>query len=377
MVRWMVWGLLVLIATRAYAQTTVLPGLIRESISFPITLADGSATSLEGLVIRPDRPGRLPLVVLVHGTPRSKPEDFQETFRKVSPTVLGRAALAFAQHGYAAVSILRRGFGHSEGPYAEYLDGPCATRDYLKAALISAEDVNGALSHLRGESWADPERIVLLGQSTGGVAVIAAGSSNPAGVVGILNFAGGRGSPRPDYVCGAERLVDAFAHLGASGHIPSLWLYTENDHFFSPDLGRRMFSAYSEAGAPAAFELLPPFGADGHLLVSVGPADAWWTPVENFLAALHLPTVLEVVLPPLPPLPAPALTKVCVSLFDDYVAARTDAKAFAVNPEGHCAFTTRSRTRDEARDEALEACAKRWPDCSVYAIGQDVVEVPR
>jgi hypothetical protein len=44
-------------------------------------------------------------------------------------------------------------------------------------------------------------------------------------------------------------------------------------------------------------------------------------------------------LPPMAPLaPPPGLTAVCVAGFGNYVAARTEAKAkaFAVNPEGHC-----------------------------------------
>lgn len=44
------------------------PGLVRESLLVPIMLPDENLVKVEAMVIRPDRPDRLPLVLLVHGT---------------------------------------------------------------------------------------------------------------------------------------------------------------------------------------------------------------------------------------------------------------------------------------------------------------------
>lgn len=52
-----VFGLLVLLMTSAGAKETVLPGLIRAPMAIAIDLPDGRKVTLEGLVIRPDRPG--------------------------------------------------------------------------------------------------------------------------------------------------------------------------------------------------------------------------------------------------------------------------------------------------------------------------------
>src|SRR5712691_5681482 len=101
-------------------------------------------------------------------------------------------AMVFAQRGYAAVSILRRGFGRSDGPYAERIPD-CDKPDYLGVGRAAAEDVGGAVATLRREPWVDPKRVVLLGSSSGGFAVVAAGAAGPPGVVGILSFAGGQG----------------------------------------------------------------------------------------------------------------------------------------------------------------------------------------
>ena len=91
-----------------------LAGLLEENLSLPITLSDGSQVRLESMVVRPDRPGRLPLVVLVHGTPRAVGDALGAAMAQQSPADLLGPAVAFAQHGYAAVSIMRRGFGRSE-----------------------------------------------------------------------------------------------------------------------------------------------------------------------------------------------------------------------------------------------------------------------
>jgi alpha-beta hydrolase superfamily lysophospholipase len=102
-----------------------------------------------------------------------------------SPIAFNTAAVAFAQRGYAAVAIIRRAFGRSDGAYSEDLPKAC---DYLPAARISAEDVMAAVTSLRKESWVDPDHVVLLGHSTGGLAVTAAAAAKPPGVVGHPEF---------------------------------------------------------------------------------------------------------------------------------------------------------------------------------------------
>jgi dienelactone hydrolase len=53
----------------------------------------------------------------------------------------------------------------------------------------------------------DPERLVLLGQSAGGGGSLALASRAPAGVVAVVNFAGGRGSPKDGENCSPDALV--------------------------------------------------------------------------------------------------------------------------------------------------------------------------
>ena len=297
-------ALLTLLICPASADTA-LPGLVQENLLLPITLPNGSQVKLEAMVIRPDRPERFPLVMLVHGTPRANGETLRSAMAQQSPADLLGPAVAFAQHGYAAVSIMRRGFGRSEGRFAEALSGTCDDRDYLAVGRIAAEDLTGALATLRGEPWVDPDRVLLLGHSTGGFAVTAAAANNPSGVVGVLDFEGGHGSAGPDRICSPDHIVEDAGIFGRTARVPALWIYSENDHYVPAVLGRRMFEAYVASGAPAQLQVLPPFGVEGHAMVPMGPAEIWWPSVESFLNRLHLPTSLVVELPPPAAIQAP------------------------------------------------------------------------
>jgi dienelactone hydrolase len=350
-----------------------LPGLVSEPLSVPVTIA-GEALSLDGFVVRPDRPGRFPLVLMLHGTPGAGGDAFRSELVKRSPVNFNTPAIAFAQRGYAAVAIMRRGFGRSGGAYAEDLAKEC---DYLSAVRVSAQDVIAALASLRKQPWVDADHVVLLGHSTGGLAVTAAAVEKPAGVVAILNFDGGRHSPSSSgQICSPDNLVDTWAALGRSARIPALWLYAENDRSYGPDLARRMFEAYAAGGAPAQLQMLPPFGTDGHNLITMAAADAWLPAVEPFLAGLALPTAPVIALPPPPELPSPpAAVAACVKAFTDYLAYRSNAKAFAVTARGGCGGAI-GRTIDEARENAMADCKAntRGGACKLYAIGQHLAE---
>lgn len=363
-------ALLVFLLSPALADPA-LPGLVRQDRMVPITLADGSQVRLETMILRPDRPGRFPLVVLVHGTNPAAGQAFRVAAQRQSSTDLLNPAVAFAQRGYAVASIMRRGFGHSEGRFAETLSGPCNDRDYLAVARIAAEDVTGALATLRGEPWVDPDRVLLMGHSTGGFAVTAAAADNPADVIGVLNFEAAHGSV-PGRICSPDHLVEDAGIFGRTARVPALWIYSENDRSAPPALGRRMFDAYVASGAPAQLQILPPYGVDGHAMVPMGPADSWWPAVESFLNQLRLPTSVLVDLPPPAPIPAPTpLNAACTGYFDSYVRAWTDAKAYAWNREGHCSsVTSAQRTVDDAKSEAMRQCVAAWKECSLYAVGQ-------
>jgi pimeloyl-ACP methyl ester carboxylesterase len=227
-------------------------------------------------VFRPPGAGPFPIVVLSHGSPRS-PEERRLDGRQR----LVAQSEPFLAMGFAVVVPTRRGYGESGGEWAEGY-GACAHPDYYNAGLESARDMRAAVDAIRGERWADARHVVLAGQSAGGFGSLAASSRPFEGLVGVINFAGGRGSLAPGEVCGEARLVEAVSRYGAHVKVPSLWLYSANDRFFGPDLALRMHRAFVAAGARAELVVAPPVGLDGHSYFARA-IDDWAPRVHAFL----------------------------------------------------------------------------------------------
>ncbi|MGW1422281.1 dienelactone hydrolase family protein [Bradyrhizobium manausense] len=343
--------------------------LMSAHMMLPVVIS-GNKVSLESFVVRPDRPGKFPLVVITHGMPSGFGEEFFTELLNRSPVGYSKAAVAFAQRGYAVVSIMRRGYGRSGGGFSESARQTC---DYLPAVHAASDDIIAAVASLRNEPWVDAEHVVLLGHSVGGLTVMAVAAENIPGVVGAVNFDGGRHSfSAPNQPCSPDNLVDTVAALGRTARVPVLWLYAENDQFYGPDLARRMFAAYSAGGAPAQLRLLPPFEPNGHNTVVLAPADTWFPSVDPFLEKLGLPTKTVIGAPLFAELPIPpGAVAACQDAFADYLANPDDAKAFAVSTHGHCG-TGFGRTAIEAREPAVMKCKinSRGEDCRLYAVGQ-------
>jgi dienelactone hydrolase len=346
------------------ATVTQLPGLVREPLRLYVTLPDGSHTELEALLTRPDRPGRFPLVMINHGTGRTAIDVVH-----LAPEAYSGPAVVFAQHGYAAVVVNRRGYGLSSSAPSDIDAGPCGDRNYARFGHLSSIDVLAALAALQSEPWTDPNYAVLVGHSSGGLAVLAAAANLPSAVAGIISFSGAFGSLGENSVCQPERLIGAMREFGANVHIPSMWIYAENDHFFGPALARQMFDAFTANGAPAAFDAAPPFGRDGHLLIFTAAPALWWPRVATFLDQLHLPTQLVVDLPIPTLLPEPPnLDARGHEDFATYLSSRSYEKAFATDGKGHYARVFGQRTQEAASTAALAHCKGRGWTCQLYAL---------
>jgi dienelactone hydrolase len=278
----------------------------------------------------------------------------------------------FAQHGYAAVVVNRRGYGMSSGSLEGDV-GPGSDRDYPRAGHAWAAEILASVTGPRAEPWADPDHVLLVGHSAGGFAALAAATDDPAGVVGIVDFAGGLGSPTADFVCQPERLIQTMHGSGQNAHVPSLWIFAENDHSFGPDLARQVFDAYTAGGAPAEFDAAPSFGRDGHFLIFAALPAPWWPRVATFLDRLHLPVRAVVDLPPPTALPVPpGLDARGNEDFTNYVNSHSFKKAFVTEGKGHYARVFSQRIKEDARSAALKHCEQRDRTCSLYALGNEL-----
>jgi dienelactone hydrolase len=231
---------------------------------------------IEVTIYKPAGKGPFPVAILSHGSPRTPAER-----RSNGRQRLTGQSQRFVDMGFAVVVPTRRGYGASEGEFAENF-GKCNDPDYRAAGLETARDIRAAADAIRAEPWADARRIVLVGQSAGGLGSIAAASAPFEGAVAVVNFAGGRGSRGPDEVCNEGRLVETMAAFGATSKLPELWIYSTNDHYFGPALAQRMHAAFVKAGGKAEFIEAPASGNDGHAYFARSPDD--WAPrVVQFL----------------------------------------------------------------------------------------------
>jgi dienelactone hydrolase len=227
---------------------------------------------------RPEGPGPFPLVIISHGAPG------QSANRGLMGRVTyARHAALLVERGLAVIVPMRRGYGATGGAWAEDF-GRCLSPDYLGAGLEGAMDLEAVVRFAARDPSIDARRIVLIGESAGGWASVAAASRNPPGVVGVVTFAGGRGSSGPGRLCAANALVSAAMRYGATARIPSLWVWAENDSRFPVALAREMFAAYRRGGSDSELVVLPPVGNDGHHAFTAASGIALWTPsVERFL----------------------------------------------------------------------------------------------
>jgi pimeloyl-ACP methyl ester carboxylesterase len=181
--------------------------------------------------------------------------------------------------GFAVLIPMRRGYGHSEGNYAED-EGPLDRANFFGAGVESARDLRAAVEYGSSLPFVDPQRLILVGHSSGGFASLILASQGLPGVRGIINFNGGRGSTER-YNGSPRRLIEACERAGRTTRAPTLWIYSENDTYFPPWLARELHSAFQRAGGRADFVMLPPFCEEGHFVFTDVRGLNQWTPVVN------------------------------------------------------------------------------------------------
>jgi dienelactone hydrolase len=346
----------------------LLAGSMNEHIvRIPVDAA-GTIT-LEATIYKPDGDGPFPLVVFNHGKiegdprvqPRSRPLSF---------------AREFVRRGYVVVAPNREGFADSGGSYRQ--EG-C---DVAKNGVAQADDVKATIAYMSSKSYVDASHIVVAGTSHGGLTTIAYGMSAAQGVRGLINFSGGL---RQDACTGwQDNLTHAFEQYGEAVHVPSLWIYGDNDSVWSPNLTKRMYAGYVEHGAPARMVDFGDYKNDAHrLVVDRDGVRIWWPTVEAFLERIGMPTRVQYeVQGPATPQPSGYASIDAISAVPYLDAAGRAAyrtflsqyptRAFAVSSTGAWSW---AEGGDNPMSVALANCRKESGNapCRLYAVDDQVV----
>ena len=325
---------------------------------------------LDVLEVYVDRPGRHPLVVLTHGT-SNKPE----ARAHLTPWAQDEQAQWFARRGYVAIVVVREGYGRSGGKQ-DSTNGGCRSDrgDFIQTGEASVEDLRAVMKFAQDLPEVDAATMLSVGVSTGGFAQVALSANPPKGLKAAISFAGGRGGDGNEHNCNLDGVIDAFHEFGREAHkhgdLPMLWIYAQNDHWFTPAMAQKFDTAYKKGGGVDQFVMAPPDGEDGHHLYK--HVSAWSETVTMFLKAQNLLPLGDTVLPaPEPPsLPMPAtLGETDKEMWRRFLLA-PPFKALAVNERGQLSISAAAFDQSLADSEALDMCRKAdggSKQCSIVA----------
>lgn len=247
-------------------------------VSVPMTehgLFGDHTRNLVATTYMPDGPGPFPLIVLSHGNPQNAYDRVKVgRYRKLAQI------REFVHLGFAVIVPIRRGYGDTGGSFEEGTGISCTNPDFEKAGHEAAQDLLATIAFADTLPQIDRDHVILVGQSAGGFASVAAASYAPKGLVAVVNFSGGRGgrpAQHPGDPCGPERMRDTYAHFATTIRVPILWHYVENDMYFG-SAPKSWFRAFQQAGGRGELVYEAPFGRDGHGMFAADRAIPIWLP---------------------------------------------------------------------------------------------------
>lgn len=195
----------------------------------------------------------------------------------------------FTDKGWLVAFPQRRGRGKSDGLYDEgfekdrsrYSCDPQLSLPGLERALT---DMDAAYSYLAARPDVDSKRMLIGGQSRGGIAASVYAGTRPAQFAGVVNFVGGWLGD----ICPLAAAVNTVSFRRAAAFAPPmLWLYGENDPFYKISHSKSNFEAFIQAGGKGDFKVFDAgSGRSGHGIVS--SPDLWRSSVDVYLKQLRL-----------------------------------------------------------------------------------------
>src|SRR5437763_7611154 len=152
--------------------------------------------------------------------------------------------------------------------------------DYAGVGMETARDITATIDYATALPFAQPAAAVVIGHSAGGWGAMAYNAMPHPRVTALISMAGGRGQMLTEAgligMCRPDLLADAAGRFGRNATTPMLWIYSQNDRFFSPPIAASIYDAFTKNGGAAEFERVGPFGNDGHrLFFGAGGSQIW------------------------------------------------------------------------------------------------------
>jgi dienelactone hydrolase len=319
-----------------------------------------SPVLLQGLIVKKaDAVGKLPIMLYTHGSTPSMETRQAMTPRGVKDVNL-RLVRDYARRGWLGVFVLRRAYGQSDGPdpvTAYKCDS--STPSFQDGIDAAADDLEATLNYIERREDADSSRIMALGVSGGGAAVVALSARNIPGLKVVVNVSGGLALLNCNN--NTDRLVEAMRYYGARSKVPNLWYYAKTDSIFPEQTVVKMRAAFLEGGAYAkllhysTLAIAP--SADGHQLWSKQSVMIMLD-VDGFLRQRSLPTWDYSVAKALA---AKHDIKRWVHSIELYAAA-PGYKALAKSTTSDLlAYMYASDTLEHSKEQAVTVCQQRYP----------------
>ena len=239
-----------------------------------------SSIKLEATLYKPAGDGPFPLVIFNHGStgegriPRDKTDN---------PYGFGANLV---KKGMALLVPMRRGRGKSEGQYRETYE--CTLHHSELGIRYASESLDAVYDFLKAQSWVDRGKIILSGNSRGGILSVIYAAGRFEAAIGVVNFVGGWVSDD----CSSEAAVDInevlFAEAGKKTNIPHLFLYGTRDSFYRISSVKNYAERFRRAGGIVEFKLYDmDVGANGHTLF-YQHWRKWNGDLDAFLIKLHV-----------------------------------------------------------------------------------------
>jgi dienelactone hydrolase len=271
-----------LLSAAEFAQTTDLAG---EYIATPF-VEDGKPVRLELLIRKPQGPGPFPTVVFNHGSTGrgDNPDLFRRSWSSAP------AATFFVERGWMVIFPQRRGRGASEGRYDEGFEPDrsryaCQLEYSLPGVDRAIQDLDAVVEHVRGRPDIVQSRVLLAGQSRGGILSIAYAGERSDVFIGVINFVGGW---MGDRCADAVAINTATFKRGAKFPRPTLWLYGDSDPFYTLSHSKGNFEAFLAAGGKGRFvSYWVPGQNTGHALLA--HPRLWTDEVSKYIEAVTSP----------------------------------------------------------------------------------------